>query len=72
MIKQALNFVQSLVKVIKLQKFFNYIDKKINEDENIDYNAKKINYQQYVKSYIGFRSINDIKKKILYNRFQFI
>ena len=72
-IELAFDVVQDIIKMSKLQKLINYINKKIDEDENnIDYNAKKINNGQYVKSYIGFKSINDINnfKKIDFSLFK--
>ena len=56
------NLIESAVKLHRIQKLINYINEKINEDENnIDYNFKKIYHNEYVKNYIGFKDLNDIK-----------
>ena len=56
------NLAPSSANTHKFQQLINYINKKIKEEENIDTYFKKIYYNQYVKSYIGFRSIDDIEK----------
>ena len=56
------NIIKTSVNTHKFQQLINYINKKIKEDENIDTYFKKIYYNEYVKSYIGFRSIDDIEK----------
>ena len=62
MAKALTNLVQSSINAHKFQQLNNYINKKIKEEENIDTYFKKIYYNEYVKSYIGFRSIDDIEK----------
>ena len=56
------NLVQSSINSQKYQQLINYINKKIKEEKNIDTYFKKIYYNEYIKSYIGFRSIDDIEK----------
>ena len=56
------NVVQGSANTHKFQQLINYINKKIKEEKNIDTYFKKIYYNEYVKSYIGFKSIDDIEK----------
>jgi len=55
------NLVQSSINSQKNQQLIN-INGKIKEGENIDTYFKKIYYNEYVKSYIGFKRIDDIEK----------
>jgi len=62
MAKALTNLVKSSINAQKYQQLINYINKKIKEEKNIDTYFKKIYYNEYVKSYIGFKSIDDIEK----------
>jgi len=56
------NLVQASINEQKYKQLINYINKKIKEESNIDTYFKKIYYNEYIKSYIGFRSLDDIEK----------
>ena len=62
MAKALTNLIKSSINSQKYQQLINYINKKIKEEKNIDTYFKKIYYNEYVKSYIGFKSIDDIEK----------
>ena len=51
------DLIQNAVKLERIKKLLDYIDKKINEEANIDYNFTYINYNQYVKNYMGFENL---------------
>ena len=53
--------IKDLVKSAKIKKLINYIDDKINDENNIDYNFTKISNNQYVKNYIGFKDKENVK-----------
>ena len=49
-------------KYIRINNFIEYVEKKFNEESNIDYNYINIGKNNYVKNYIGFESEEDINK----------
>ena len=55
----ASDLIQDGVNIARIYKLLDYIDKKIKEDKNIDYNFTYINYNYYVKNYLGFENIED-------------
>ena len=60
-VKFAGDLIQNAVKLERINKLIDYINKKINEDANIDYNFTYINNNQYVKNYIGFENLEAAK-----------
>ena len=56
------NLISDGSKIEKLNKLIDYIDDKINNDEkNIDYNYTYVNYNNYVKNFIGFKDYENAK-----------
>ena len=51
------DLIQNGVKLARINKLLDYIEKKINGDDNIDYNFTYINANNYVKNYLGFENI---------------
>ena len=49
-------------KYIRINNFIEYVEKKFNEESNIDYNYINIGKNNYVKNYIGFECEEDINK----------
>ena len=65
-IEGSLNSLSNLIadtsKLEKYYKLLDYINDKINNDEkNIDYNYTYINYNNYIKNYMGFKDYQNAK-----------
>ena len=45
----------------KISKLLEYINEKIKDEKNIDYNFKYINNNNYIKNYIGFKDLENAK-----------
>ena len=51
-----------MTKYARIINFMKYVEKKFNEESNIDYNYINIGKNNYVKNYIGFENEEDINQ----------
>ena len=60
------DITKNAVKLGRIMKLIDYIEEKMNSDENIDKNYTFINYNNYIKSYMGFKNLESVEnfKKI--------
>jgi len=54
------DITKSAIKLARIKKLIDYIYDKMNKDENIDRNYTYINYNNYVKNYMGFKNLESL------------
>ena len=58
------DITKNAVKLGRIMKLIDYIEEKMNSDENIDKNYTFINYNNYIKSYMGFKNLESNRGEI--------